>query len=95
VVRLAQGCPLLSWVALTDTAVGDAGVIALATYCTNLTRLFLCGCSNITLRGLQSLADHCTRLQGLVLPVRFLSYEEGCSCLDAAATLQRLRTAPK
>jgi hypothetical protein len=69
VVRLAQGCPLLSWVALTDTAVGDAGVIALAAHSHKLSHLFLRGCSNVTLQGLRSLAEH--SLDHLELPVGF------------------------
>jgi hypothetical protein len=48
VVKLAEGCPELSYVYLYKAEIGDAGMAAVATHCFKLKALHLYHCPHIT-----------------------------------------------
>jgi hypothetical protein len=71
VVKLAKGCPVLHHVYLYGTNVGDTGVTALATHCTQLQQLYLYCCPKVTMKGVRVVARQCQLLTQLGLPTHF------------------------
>ena len=77
VASLASGCSGLRTLGLYDTAVGDAGMIAVATHCPLLTSLDLQLCFSVTDVSVTALAQGCPCLCFVCL--------DGCGITDAAA----------
>jgi hypothetical protein len=68
VVKLARGCPELSYVYLYKTEIGDAGVAAVATHCSELKALYLYHSPHITAQGARQVISSCQHLRHLGLP---------------------------
>jgi hypothetical protein len=68
IVLCAARCPLLKYVSLSNTGVGDDGVSALARHCTQLVSIDLTGCANVTVRSVRELAQHCSELKTFAAP---------------------------
>jgi hypothetical protein len=63
---LAESCPLLEGVVLTDAQSGDEDITALVRGCPKLKRLSITGMRATTL-GLLAIRDHCKNLEWLYL----------------------------
>eukprot|EP00899_Mesostigma_viride_P023324 jgi/Mesvir1/4176/Mv17197-RA.1 len=65
VAALANHCPRLRVVIMNASAVGDRGIVPLATQCPLLEKVWVDGCSGVTDASMIALGDHCRRLDEL------------------------------
>jgi hypothetical protein len=67
-VKLAQGCPQLMKLDMTDSSITDVGMAALAAHCVKLEDLAVNRCGHVTMKGVRAVAERCRCLKVLIVP---------------------------
>jgi hypothetical protein len=75
VVALAEGCPHLVYVSISESSVEDGGLAVLAARCPQLALLHVRRCPNITMHGVRAVFEHCAGLKTLWLPAHLRDHK--------------------